>query len=229
MPRTGSDTRDLAELYESLMWILPAINPGIGTIEPPARYKRTGLIAYADGVNWNPNSQGAGNYRYDGAAWVKHLEPDDTFTTSINADKTDGFDATATPTANRIVVSLGGSQYIDKGWLPRPYESTQQTITSAGALTLAHGLGVKPQLIQVSIVCQTAEGGYSIGDEVFMNPHVNKTSTNDQGVSIVPDSTNLNIRYGAFANAFSGLRKDTGVTFGFTNANWNAVFRAWAW
>jgi hypothetical protein len=116
----------------------------------------------------------------------------------------------------------------DTTWF-KYYESSQQTITAAGPLTLAHGLGAKPQLVQVSLVCQTAEYGYSIGDEVIINPFLNRGLANDQGVVIVLDSTNLNIRYGAYGSGvFSGLRKDTGASIAFTDANWKAVFRAWA-
>ena len=70
MPRTGNVELDVQELYESLMWILPAINPDLGKIEPPDRYKRTGLVAWADGSTWDPGA-GAGNYIWTGAAWSK--------------------------------------------------------------------------------------------------------------------------------------------------------------
>lgn len=37
-------------------------------IEPPD--KQNGMIAYADGTNWNPGS-GAGIYFYNGTTWTK--------------------------------------------------------------------------------------------------------------------------------------------------------------
>jgi hypothetical protein len=109
------------------------------------------------------------------------------------------------------------------------YESAQQTITSAGALTLAHGLGVKPKLIIACLQCTTAEGGYSIGDEVEINVGGNvSAASSNRGISVVPDATNLNIRFGSDANAVSILNKTTGAVFNITNSSWKLVMRAWA-
>lgn len=109
------------------------------------------------------------------------------------------------------------------------YESAQQTITAAGALTLAHGLGVKPKLYLVVLQCTTAELGYSIGDEMLLNPSLSVAGGSlGQGVSIVPDATNLNVRIGNNSTIFNLLRKDTGAIATITNANWKLVFRAWA-
>ncbi len=61
------------EIFETFQWISPAINPDLGKIEPPAQYKRDGLLAYADGTNWLPNGTGAkGLWRWDGgtSVWV---------------------------------------------------------------------------------------------------------------------------------------------------------------
>ena len=32
---------------------------------------RQGMVAYANGVEWNPGATGAGVYAYSGAAWIK--------------------------------------------------------------------------------------------------------------------------------------------------------------
>jgi hypothetical protein len=106
------------------------------------------------------------------------------------------------------------------------YESPQQAITAAGLLTLAHGLGRIPILVKYVLQCTTAELGYSIGDELTeILPGFNTSNT---GVSIVPDATNLNIRYGALGAVFVILRKDTGVAASMTPASWRLVARAWA-
>lgn len=109
------------------------------------------------------------------------------------------------------------------------FESAQQTITAAGALILVHGLGAKPKLYMAVLQCTTANLGYSIGDEVIVNPHSNTTNgVFEKGQSIVTDSTNANIRYGSAASTYDIIRKDTGVTASITNANWKLVIRAWA-
>ncbi|TIM06657.1 hypothetical protein [Mesorhizobium sp.] len=128
-------------------------------------------------------------------------------------------------TASQALLMNAGATAPEWGTLPfvQSFETSQQTITSGGSLTLAHGLGVKPKLYLAVLQCTTAEHGYSIGDEV---PALTIAS-NSRGVSIVPDATNLNIRYGNFATAFEILNKTTGAGDAATNANWRLVVRAW--
>jgi hypothetical protein len=109
------------------------------------------------------------------------------------------------------------------------FTSAEQTITSAGPLTLAHGLGVAPSLIQARIICKTAEHGYSINDELFINPGANPSGTTlNKGHSIVPDATNLNVRYGSNSQAYAITNKTTGAAVVTTNANWKLILKAWA-
>lgn len=111
----------------------------------------------------------------------------------------------------------------------KSYSSGNQAITAAGALTLAHGMGAMPALIQTRLKCLTAENGYSIGDEVIIDNWGGYQAGNTgQCLTIVPDATNLNIRYGGAANVFAIPNKGTGIIANITNANWAAIFRAWA-
>ena len=102
------------------------------------------------------------------------------------------------------------------------YTSAEQTITSAGSLQLAHGLGAKPELVQFRLKCQTAELGYSIGDEVCFD-----NSASDKGVSCVIDATNINIRFSSALKAFYLLNKTTGNTNEITNSYWKLIVKAW--
>lgn len=106
------------------------------------------------------------------------------------------------------------------------FASTDQTITSAGSLTLAHSLGAAPTLVQVQLKCASAEHGYSVGDVIPIDFSDNVNSTNT-GVSIVMGATNLDVRYGSSANVFFGLHKTTGARATFTNSSWRLVARAW--
>lgn len=103
------------------------------------------------------------------------------------------------------------------------FTSTDQVITSAGALTLAHGLGVIPYQVIWSLVCVTADQNYVAGDQVFTAGSFQATN---QGVSIVPDATNLNIRFGSQANVFNVINKTTGATNNIVLANWRIRFLA---
>jgi phage-related tail fiber protein len=126
-------------------------------------------------------------------------------------------------TASQALLMNSGATAPQWSTLPftKSFQSAQQTITSAGSLTLAHGLGKKPGLLMTSLVCLTAEAGYSVGDEVFVS---------QAAQSLVPDATNINVRFGSTAGtSYSVMHKTTGVTpTGITNANWQLVVRAWA-
>lgn len=112
--------------------------------------------------------------------------------------------------------------------LPTGFTSSNQTITSAGLLTLAHGLGASPELIQLRLKCLTAEFNYSIGDEVIINNNENDNgTTTNTGVSVVVDATNLVIRFGSNANVYIVQNKTTGAAAFLTNANWALIAKAW--
>lgn len=108
---------------------------------------------------------------------------------------------------------------------PTTFTSSQQTLTAAGSLTLAHSLGAIPNFLTILLVCQTAENNYSIGDKLFVNPGID-TNNQNKGVSVVPDATNLNIRYGSGAGVFAVVDKTTGATAAITAANWKTIFIA---
>lgn len=109
------------------------------------------------------------------------------------------------------------------------YVSPEQTITSAGLLTLAHGLGAVPSLVTGELVCKVAEFGYSIGQIINCNLTIASTSTLDnKGISMAKDATNLTGRFGNNVSAFSANNFTSGVGVDLTNANWRLIVRAWA-
>lgn len=109
----------------------------------------------------------------------------------------------------------------------RDYASPEQTITSAGQLTLSHGLAANPKSLGASLVCKVAEHGYSIGDVVITTLGVQE-SANARGISITVDATTLNCRYGSNTNVFVIINKTTGAALACTNSSWRLVVRAWA-
>lgn len=110
--------------------------------------------------------------------------------------------------------------------LSKFFESAEQTILEAGSLTLAHGLGAVPKLIVPLLICKTAEGGFSVNDVVFINPNIHSSN---QGASIVPDATNINIRFGlAKLSAYRVIHNNNGISFDITNDSWRFIVRAWA-
>lgn len=104
------------------------------------------------------------------------------------------------------------------------FTSSDQIITAAGALTIAHGLASTPKFFSIFLVCQTAEFNYSVGDII---PLLGYSQGNNQGISIVPDSTNLVCRYSTASATFSILNKTTGAGVNITNANWRVRIHAY--
>lgn len=107
------------------------------------------------------------------------------------------------------------------------FTSAEQTITAAGGLTIAHGLTGAPNLIQAHLICKTGELGYSIGDELMYPMGEEAGGANNRGLSVVPDATNLVIRYGQAVAPMTILNKTTGVATVLTLANWKLVMKAW--
>jgi len=106
------------------------------------------------------------------------------------------------------------------------YESTLQTITSAGQLILSHKLGKIPLRIDTWIVCQTAEGGYSIGDKIYIPGQTISSTVNNKGHTIIVDDINITLRFGAETQVYDVLNKTTGIGVGLTNANWKLLIFA---
>jgi hypothetical protein len=115
------------------------------------------------------------------------------------------------PVANGGTGSTTGA-----GVFTESFESSEIAIPSSdGYVTATHGLGSIPKLYSICLRCKTAEGGYSVGDEVNLSiGNAYRTSTE---VSFIASSSVI-------------LYNKTTGTYGFTitNSNWKLVFRAFA-
>lgn len=101
-----------------------------------------------------------------------------------------------------------------------------QTITNAGALTLTHLLGGIPtEAPQMYIKNTTTNLNYSTGDIIYLNNHMHFVSAGTgYGVSVVPDSTTLNVRFGS--GGIYVMNKTTGAVATITNGNWSFFIQA---
>lgn len=139
---------------------------------------------------------------------------------------------TAAP-ANEQDLTLGaglsfvGATLVSSSPFSKSFSSVGQVITAAGALVLVHGLGAMPFGVLLCLRCLVGEANYVAGDEVAVALGSLDTLAANRGVSVVPDITNLNIRFGSGANTFIVPDKTTGASTALTNANWTAVFKAW--
>lgn len=113
--------------------------------------------------------------------------------------------------------------------LTKEFVSAQQTITSAGALTITHGLGARPKFVAAELVCITAEAGYVAGDVV--QAHIGAFASDSvaaYGAGIKLTSTDIVVRFASGSQVYYVTHATTGVATSLTNANWRLVIRAYA-
>lgn len=110
------------------------------------------------------------------------------------------------------------------------FTSGQQAIanygTGSGAdVSVAHGLGSTPYGFSVSLICLTADNGYSVGDVVVMPPNNysgGAGGTSENGAAIWANATSVGISY----NTLSMTTKSGNTPAQPTQSSWAFVFRA---
>lgn len=152
---------------------------------------------------------------YNGTAWVKLAAG-----TSGYFLKTQGAGADPAWAATTFLFSVS-------------YDSGDQTISGGGTLSLTHGLGAKPKIVQFYAKCLTTEHNYSVDDEIQLGGpsivYVGAGSSSAAGFVSVSSSTTIFIRFeNAVTNPIVALDKNTGALNALTNANWAFVVRAYA-
>jgi len=106
------------------------------------------------------------------------------------------------------------------------FQSADQTITSGGALTIAHGLGRTPIYVLAFLKNVSAVAGYTVGDVTPVTIH-NQDAAGGRGQAITFDATNLSVRFSNVAAAFTVANKTTGAVTNISNADWNIFYRVW--
>lgn len=106
------------------------------------------------------------------------------------------------------------------------FESTQQTITLAGSLTLPHGLGGEPRMLFAKLVCITADSPYAVGEKVFIpiGTMSEQSSLNKAIGFSVNDTTNIRVHFPESAPMI--FTPSTGARHTITPANWRLVVGA---
>ena len=136
-----------------------------------------------------------------------------------------GIDTVGSNTVGNGQLIDGSVQHAKLGFtLPftKEYESPEQVITLGATINLSNTLGVMPKLVQISLICKTAEIGAVIGEEVSVARDANNGSW---GVDIFRTSANLRLVVGGHGVY---IIKDNGLVTPITPANWRLIVRAWA-
>lgn len=149
------------QLNDSVSYLSPIINQNdLGAVQPASHFRRDGLIAYADGSDWNPSSLGKGFYRHEitGATgtWtaMEYTHPSDFsdlnhthenatqggIVDASNADTVDGAHASTTPATSTIpIAKTSGQPLLNKDWLPTVaiFHDQKAQNTAGGGATAA--------------------------------------------------------------------------------------------
>lgn len=104
------------------------------------------------------------------------------------------------------------------------FVSTQQTYANNSAITVAHGLGAKPSKVRARLVCLTAEGGYSVGDEIHMQSWYAFTS---QSLAVTLTASATSLTFTVLLQVTVSPKSGTGGTaISLTPANWRVILEA---
>lgn len=139
-----------------------------------------------------------------------------TTTAATSTEVKTGTDNTKMVTPSNALAAFGFSGY---------FQSTDQTITTAGTLTIPHGLGRVPIMVQAFLKNTTTEANYAVGD---ITPAKLGNAANSSGCGITWNSTNILVTYGNIAGVFSVTDRTTGTATSITNTNWSFFVRVWA-
>jgi|GEM_PF-6701838 hypothetical protein len=122
----------------------------------------------------------------------------------------------------QAVLATIGSPFI-KSW-----QSAASSIAAGATYALTHDLGIRPKLVTVSLVCISADSGYSVADEILLSAGSHGDS-NEVGLSVrIPaaSTTTIDIKIGAAGVRL--IRWDLGSNIVADSAKWQLIVKAWA-
>ncbi len=102
-----------------------------------------------------------------------------------------------------------------------PFISSPQTVVFNTTVTVAHGLGAIPTVLQLFLECITTEQGYNPGERVPVYFHFNGFAETGRGVQIYASTTNIVIVSGV--NGVWVMSASSRTQFQITPANWRYV------
>lgn len=175
------------------------------------------------------NQYGVGGLVSDGVTkWTKIASADAVFTGDSGSGGTSGLvpaPAAGDAALNKFLKANGLWMAVPTPVLSASFTSSNIPLSSGNHLytPVAHGLGGVPSIIQTSIVCTSAEQGYSVNDIVVNLGYGGDFSTYGT-LNVTADATNLAIQQRTLPVL---VNKSTGATFQPTTTNWVYVLRAY--
>jgi hypothetical protein len=136
-------------------------------------------------------------------------------------------DTMATASATKLATSESIKAYVDNvSVFTKSFESAEQDIPAANAavLTISHGLGETPKLMEMVYRCKTNDNGWIAGDEIVTNAQ----SDFGRGYwSVVKNSAEVKFR-GVYDKQAFAHGTSSNTEFSPASPNWKIVFRAYA-
>ena len=122
--------------------------------------------------------------------------------------------------------AVDGSQLVNATGVKKRVSSGLLTPSAGGLLTWGHGLGSMPSRYWATLVCQTPELGYAVGEEIEAYGVSSTGTAYGSGVAVRSDATNVTARMGSnfpgvVINGSNGVGGQT-----LNMANWKV--RLWA-
>lgn len=126
--------------------------------------------------------------------------------------------------STKIATTEFVNDYVDSLFV----ESPTYSIVSGGLVSWTHGLGVEPFTVQAILECITADKGHAVGKKLVVGTSnmTTTSSTQNTGVALTFDSTEVLARMGDDGTAFWALRGDNGERGELNNARWELYLRA---
>lgn len=107
------------------------------------------------------------------------------------------------------------------------YDSGEQTITAGGLLTLAHGLGRVPYLVQLWARCKSADQNYAVDEEVLLSTLNYAGMAVNAATGLRADATNILVRIGTrAATSIAYMNASSAAEAYLTNTSWRLIARA---
>ena len=108
----------------------------------------------------------------------------------------------------------------------KSYTSGETVMTAGGLITVSHGLGGVPKLVQVIAKCVSARAGYAVGDEVIVS-NGSTNNTTGYGLAIRVTSSQILVRQGSNAGVLIILNKDTGNVESAGTSNFKLIIKGY--
>lgn len=100
--------------------------------------------------------------------------------------------------------------------------STDLAISAGATVTFNHAIGQQPSHTRYVLVCQSAEGFFSVGDIIDIVPNNSTTGVGNKGMGVRITTADVIIRFGSASggNVFTYTDSTTGDGFTLTNTKW---------